>query len=207
MLLRAEADVVTRENSVGVQQVVNDVDDHVAKRFEPRAHELHDEPAVVAVADERRACVALAVDQTVGVGDVGERGAAADRVADSRTPPRMIERGAGIAIDHAERDFRRGTPEGEADRFPAVIMNADCTGGRGWSLQNVAAVDPRMSRKPASCSFGRHDGDIFFVCVLARRLLRVRVRVWLLRSGLNSGGRTNMLRILSHVIVICRSCA
>ena len=186
-LLGTERDVIARENPGRLEQFVEHVDDDVAKRLESGAHELHDEPTIVPIADERGACVALAMHEAVRVRDAGKRCAQRDGVADARAPPPMVEHSVRIVVDHAQGDLRRRAPESDADRFPALVVHADCASGSGWSLYDVAAKDPRMSALPATRAFGGHDGDVGS----GRRDA----------VGLNSGVRSNNLLALSHVIV------
>ena len=66
-LLRAHGGVVARENAVGREQLAKRVDDRRAERLEPCAQELNDEPLVVAIDDERRQSVGLAMHDAIRI--------------------------------------------------------------------------------------------------------------------------------------------
>jgi hypothetical protein len=72
----------------------------------------------------------------------------------------VIERGVRVVIDESQRDFGGGTPECDADWFSAVVVNADGAGGSGRSLDDVAAIDPRVTVMPSLCAFGGYDGGV-----------------------------------------------
>jgi hypothetical protein len=101
-LLGAQGHVVPREDSVGMNELVEYADDGVTKCFESRTHELNDEPPIVTIADERWTAVALAVNQSMRGRDATERFASSDCGADAVVPPRIVERDARVAVDHAE---------------------------------------------------------------------------------------------------------
>ena len=66
-------------------------DDILAVALQTGAQKLHDEPFVVAIADERRQPVAFAVNQAVCGGVRSERVAAAHGVFDTVVPPRGVD--------------------------------------------------------------------------------------------------------------------
>src|SRR6185437_10241012 len=70
---RPQCDVVACENSVWVHQTLERTDDLLAECLEARTHELHDEPTVVAIADQRWTSVCLTVNDAVRIRLDGER--------------------------------------------------------------------------------------------------------------------------------------
>ena len=85
---------------------------------------------------------------------------------------RRSMRRVGIAIEEAERDLGARAPECDAERFAALVHDArrrrrSSSGG----VDDVAAIDPRMSRGPSSCSLAWRPSRCAW-----RKVQRARVR-------------------------------
>jgi len=95
--------------------------------LEPRAHELHDEPLIVAVADQGRAAIRLTVHESIGGRDVGEWSASRDGVSKTIAPPRGVDGGGGsmVALEESKGDFGVRTPECPAEWLVALIVDED----------------------------------------------------------------------------------
>ena len=52
---------------------------------------------------------------------------------------------AGIAVDHSQRDLRRGAPERDTDRLAAMIVDTARRPPADRTLRHVAAIDPGMA--------------------------------------------------------------
>ena len=100
-----EGGVVAGEDSVGAGELPERVDDRCACRLQPCAHQLHHEPPVVPVADERRDRIALTVDQTVGICHRGDGASPVDRATECPMPPCGVDARLGIGVQKAERDL------------------------------------------------------------------------------------------------------
>jgi hypothetical protein len=75
-------------------------------------------------------------------------------------PPLTVEGDGRIAVDHAERDLGRGTPERGSDWFAAVILDPHGTSRRCRASAHVASIDPRMPVLPPAGALGGDDGEI-----------------------------------------------
>ena len=76
----------------GCDELDQRADDVVAEPLETGAHELDDEPSVVAVDDERRDAVAFAVHEAACGGVVRERAPPSDGARERAVPPRGVDR-------------------------------------------------------------------------------------------------------------------
>src|SRR5262249_3186150 len=150
LFLRAKRDVVASENSLRPGELDQRLDDDIAKRLEAGAHELDDEPAIVAIADERRTSVALAVDEPKRVRALTQPRPAAGGGAESGAPPRGVGVRAVASADHAERDLRRRTPQRDADRLSSMIRDANRASRRRGPSDDVAPIDPWVALLPAT---------------------------------------------------------
>src|ERR1043165_1366009 len=104
LLFGAKRHVVSREYPVRMNEVVERVHDDVAKRLQPGAHQLHHEPTLVPVANERRTTVPLAVNQSVGAcgvsGGLGPLGGGAE----TSPPPGRVEHRGRVVVDEPKGD-------------------------------------------------------------------------------------------------------
>ena len=130
ILLSAKRDVIAGENSLRFHEMFQRIDDHVAKRLQAGAHQLHHQPSVVAVADQRRARVAFSMHQPVRVRRGLQRCSARNRIANAAHPPVVVQRRSGVAIHHSQRDFGCGTPERHANRLSTLVDDANRAGRR-----------------------------------------------------------------------------
>jgi hypothetical protein len=137
-----------------VNDVIERVDDGVTKCFESRAHELHDEPPIIAVADERRTAVTLAVDESVGRRDAAKWISPPNRGNEMTAPPVGVERGIGVAVDQPKRDLGRRTPERSPNRLAPVILDAHRARVLCGPATDVASIHPRMAKLPPPCALG-----------------------------------------------------
>jgi hypothetical protein len=113
-----------------MQQRVEHVDDDVAEGLEAGAHELDDERSIIAIANQGRTAVTLAVYDAICGRDRLEWRATADGGFDAPRPPVVIERDARVAVHHAERDLRRRAPKRYPDRFPSLVFDTHRSRGR-----------------------------------------------------------------------------
>ena len=136
---------------VGREQLAQRVDDRRAEALEPGAQQLHDEPAIVAIDDERRAARRpRRARRDTRWSCVGERRAARERVRDAVAPPRGVERRGGIAVEEAQRDLGCGAVEGDAEWPAGAVGDDDGAGGCVGRIDEVAAIDPGMTGGPSS---------------------------------------------------------
>jgi len=159
LFLRTERDVISSENAGGMEQLLEHLDDDVAKGFEAGAHQLHDQPLVVPVADERGTTVTLAVNDAEGVRLFADRKASGRRGADAPAPPIVVEASRVVRVHQAEGDLRGGTPERDAKWLPTVIVDPGRPRGRGRPFDHVAAVNPWVSGRQTAGAFRRNAGD------------------------------------------------
>src|SRR5947208_14203758 len=124
-------------------------DDLRPKVFEASAHQLHHEPAIVAVADEGRAGIALRMHQSIGGCLLGDAGAARYRAFDAGPPPAVVESCSRIAIEKAEGNLRLWAPQRRAQRASPLVSNQHSTRFGIRTLEDVAAVDPRVAVCPS----------------------------------------------------------
>ena len=158
--LHAERDVVAGEDAFGSEEFAQRHDDVRSKVLESGAHQLHDEPSVIPVDDERRDSVSFAVHESERVRFVLEAGSARDGALELAPPPRCIDGDVGVAFDQPERDLRARAPEGGAEPLTALIGDMDSPGVCIGPLQHVAAEDPRMAIGPTSSSLVGDDGGL-----------------------------------------------
>ncbi len=156
--LHAQRDVIAREDAGGRGERAEREDDLLAEVLESCAHELHDEPLVVAVDDQGRDAVALAVHEAIGVGVLLESGAPGDGAGEGALPPGGIDGSLGVGVEEAEGDFGAGAPEGGAEWLAALVGDVDGAGVTVGAFEDVAAVDPGMAGGPAACALVGDDG-------------------------------------------------
>ena len=65
-----------------------------------------------------------------------------------------------------------GTPQRDADRFAALVVDAHGAGRRRRPLYQIAAIDPGMAELPTAGAFGRDDGEVVHAVVAEREGLR-----------------------------------
>ena len=155
--LRTERNVVSRQDSRRCLDVTQGVDDLGSVSLESRAHQLHDEPSIVTVHDERGECVAFAVHESVGVGLGLQSGATGDRALDPGAPPSRVERCVGIAVEQAKRNLRASAPECDAQGLATLIADANGARVSVRTLDHIAPEDPWMTSVPSLRASGRHD--------------------------------------------------
>jgi len=198
LLFGAQGNIVAGEDAGGSNDRIQGVDDGITKGLEAGAHELHHQPAVVPVADERRAGVGLAVDQAVCACDRRQWSAPFHRGTNPLAPPGIVELSAWVPVHHAKGDLGRRAPECDADRLSALILDPYGPGRCSRSFEDVAAIDPGVAELPASCAFGGHDREIVHM-----------KGVWV--GGAGSGwcsrrrGERERERERAHAAVICSS--
>ena len=101
------ARVVARENAARVQKIVQRRDDRWQQTIHPLRQRLHDEVVAVAIDDERRQQIGLAVDEAVCRRVDGERLAERDRRLDAPAYQPVVRRLLAVR-QHPKRDLRRG---------------------------------------------------------------------------------------------------
>src|SRR6266404_3075387 len=153
---RAQRHIVARQDARRLWQRAQRRQYFLSEPLEPGTHELHNEPLVVAVADERRTSIGLAVHQADRVGVIFERYPSRDCGCDSLVPPRLVDNRVGIAIEQPQRDLRERTPESPPDWLAATVVNENRAGVHHWPLRHVRAIDPGMPAHPTPCTFGIH---------------------------------------------------
>ena len=87
-----------------------------------------------------------------------ERVAARERLREPSSPPRTVEHDLRLAVDEAERDLGRRTPECGAERTSTVIADGDRPWRARRSFDEIATIDPGMPGGPPLSSPGRDDG-------------------------------------------------
>ena len=119
----------------------------------------HHEGVAVALDAEPWQVVPLAVDEAAGGGlRVEESHASQHRGADPCRPPRRVEPVEQFARHEAERDLRRGAPEGGAERAALRVVDANRAGRAVGGRDEIGAEDPRVPTLPAAAPPGRDDG-------------------------------------------------
>ena len=156
-LLHPKGHVVAREDPGRLGEVEQRCDDLAAESLEPGAHQLDDEPTVVSIDDEGREAVSLPVDETICVRFACQRAAALDGAPDLSPPPCCVDAGVRIAVEHSKRDLRARAPQGDAERFAALVVHAHGAGVTRRAFDDVATVDPWMACVPPARPLRRHD--------------------------------------------------
>jgi len=90
--------------------------------------QLHHEPAVVAVAHERRRGVAFGVDEAERVGVCAEWVAPAERARDAIVPPLAVDYRIGVDVEEPQGYLGAWAPQRDAERLAACIEDGDCAG-------------------------------------------------------------------------------
>jgi hypothetical protein len=117
----------------------------VAECLEPRAHQLHNGPAIVSVHHQRRASIRLAMDDAIRIGNGLQTDSATHCALDPRAPPLDVNLDVGIGFNESKRDLRFRAPQRPAKRPVATVAHQDHPGiGRG-TLRDITAVDPRVA--------------------------------------------------------------
>ena len=155
---RSHRRIVAREDPIGSGELQERADDCVAIVLEPSAEQLHDEPAIVAIAHERWQGVTFAVDEPVGGGDIAQWIATTDGACDVCVPPAVVDSGVRVSVQKSERDLRLRTPERGAEWSASVVEDGDCAGKRVGRIDDVAAEDPWMTIEPALGAARGDDG-------------------------------------------------
>src|SRR6476661_4472382 len=104
-LFVAQGHVVPRENTRRLDELVQRGDDVRSESLEAGTHQLHDQPAVVSIDDERWDQVAFAMHEAIRIRGASELAAPCDGALECASPPRTINCRVGIAIEEAERDL------------------------------------------------------------------------------------------------------
>ena len=108
--------IVAGEDPLGAGERRDGIRDLVTERLESGREQLHDDPAVEAIGDQRRKAVALAVHEAVRVGFLRRRGSRlAIGAGDPRVPPALADRRVGVAVEQPKRDLGRRAPERPAE--------------------------------------------------------------------------------------------
>jgi len=190
--LAPKRDIVAPENALRSGHGDEGGDDLRPERFQSRAHQLHDEPSVVPIANERGAAVALTVNEPEGIRLGRELSAPGHRCGDAAPPPVPVDRRVRIAVDHAQRDLRLRAPERPTDLLAALVFDDHRARDRAGTTKDVAAVNPGMASSPAAGALGVYSGDVSHApnVTVPRTVLalhRMVSRIWTFGVGIATG--------------------
>ena len=104
-LPRSQRGVVSREDAFDSRDIDEGIDDLGPRPLETGAHQLHHQPPVVPVADQRGQSIRLAVDDPIGARLSDQRVSPAGGRRDPPPPPGAVDPFTVIALHEAKRDL------------------------------------------------------------------------------------------------------
>ncbi len=150
---RADFRIVAREDAFRAGHLGEQPDQRRRQAIHPLRQGLHHEIVAVAIDDQRRQQVGLAVHEAEGGGVDLQRVAEANRGVEPRAPERLVDRHLirrHCARDHADRDLRLIAEERVAEDAIARPAHFDDRAGIGVDdVGDVGSIDPRMSAADA----------------------------------------------------------
>jgi len=143
-----------QQDALGLKHVRNGSHDVAAHRLQSGREQLYHHPAIVPVDNQGGNAIALGVDHPIGRGVYAGTSRKAGR--ESFTPPADVDGPLGT-FKQAELDLGSGREDGLADELVPGVVDRHET-GRLRSGRDVAAIDPRMTARPALGTARCHAG-------------------------------------------------
>jgi hypothetical protein len=149
--------IVAQEDATRLQQFHEQFDDQVAVRVGALRQGLDHEHVRVAIHDERREQVRLAVHETHGRPVEVQAFAHCDRRREPAAPERAVD-GRGVAGEHAQRDLRFGRAERPPEQRAPTVADLHHGAAIGLQVRHVGAIDPGVSGAHAVHPLAGDDG-------------------------------------------------
>jgi hypothetical protein len=148
-LLAAQRSVIPRKNSIDAHHTDDSIHNLTAECLEARAHQLHHRPSIVAIDNERRTSVSLAMNDTIRIRYRLQPNPATHCPLDAVAPPFGIYLDVRVGFDESERDLRARAPECPAEGPIATITNENDTRFGCGTLGDITSVNPRVAGLPS----------------------------------------------------------